>query len=79
MNFLRWTGVRNRPIYVEDIETVYESWRKLREHGVRVIYPSHGKFFSAVKFDKSAGLAVSTCSGYDMLLCRINNAAGRDK
>jgi glyoxylase-like metal-dependent hydrolase (beta-lactamase superfamily II) len=51
MNFLRWTGVGNRPIYVEDIDTVYESWRKLREHGARVIYPSHGKPFSAEKLE----------------------------
>jgi glyoxylase-like metal-dependent hydrolase (beta-lactamase superfamily II) len=51
MNFLRWTGVGNRPIYIENIETVYESWRKLREHGARVIYPSHGKPFSAEKLE----------------------------
>jgi glyoxylase-like metal-dependent hydrolase (beta-lactamase superfamily II) len=30
---------------------VYESWRKLREHGARVIYPSHGKPFSAEKLE----------------------------
>ena len=47
MNFLRWTGMGHRPIVVENIETVYESWRKLRERGARVIYPSHGKPFSA--------------------------------
>ncbi len=60
MNFLRWTGVGNRPIYVEDIDTVYESWRKLRERGAKVIYPSHGNCFSATKLDKLAGLAVSS-------------------
>jgi len=49
MNFLRWTGVGHRPIYIEDIKTVYESWRKLREHGARVIYPAHGRPFSATK------------------------------
>jgi len=49
MNFLRWTGVGHRPIYIEDINTVYESWRKLREHGARVIYPSHGRPFSAIE------------------------------
>lgn len=60
MNFLRWTGVGHRPIYIEDIDTVYESWRKLRERGARVIYPSHGNCFSAAKLDKSARLAIST-------------------
>ncbi len=52
MNFLRWTGVGHRPIYIEDINTVYESWRKLRERGARVIYPSHGRPFSAIKLEK---------------------------
>jgi glyoxylase-like metal-dependent hydrolase (beta-lactamase superfamily II) len=47
MNFLRWTGVGHRPIAIEDINTVYESWRKLRERGARVIYPSHGRPFPA--------------------------------
>ena len=52
MNFLRWTGVGHRPIYIEDINIVYESWRKLRERGARVIYPSHGRPFSATKLEK---------------------------
>jgi len=51
MNFLRWTGVGHRPIYIEDIDIVYESWRKLRERGARVIYPSHGNCFSAAKLE----------------------------
>ena len=49
MNFLRWTGVGHRPIYIEDIDAVYESWRKLVEHGASVIYPAHGRPFSATK------------------------------
>lgn len=49
MNFLRWTGMGHRPIVVEDIKVVYESWRKLRGHGARVIYPSHGRPFSATE------------------------------
>ncbi len=54
MNFLRWTGMGHRPIVVEDINIVYESWRKLREHGARVIYPSHGKPFSATELGTPA-------------------------
>jgi len=57
MNFLRWTGVGHRPIYIEDINTVYGSWRKLRERGARVIYPSHGRPFSATKLVQHAGAA----------------------
>jgi glyoxylase-like metal-dependent hydrolase (beta-lactamase superfamily II) len=49
MNFLRWTGVGHKPVYFEDINTVYESWRKLRGRGARIIYPSHGRPFAAVK------------------------------
>ena len=59
MNFLWWTGVGHRPIYIEDIDTVYESWRKLREHGARVIYPSHGRPFSAIELGKPVGQASS--------------------
>ena len=47
MNFLRWTGIRHRPVYIEDINAVDESWRRLLEEGARVIYPTHGKPFSA--------------------------------
>jgi glyoxylase-like metal-dependent hydrolase (beta-lactamase superfamily II) len=57
MNFLRWTGIGHRPIYIEDINTVYESWRKLREKGARIFYPAHGRPFSATKLEKSVGQA----------------------
>jgi hypothetical protein len=46
MNFLRFTGIRHRPVYVEDINMVYESWQRLHEEGARVIHPAHGKPFS---------------------------------
>jgi glyoxylase-like metal-dependent hydrolase (beta-lactamase superfamily II) len=49
MNFLRWTGMGHRPIVVEDIDTVYESWHTLRDRTARVIYPSHGKPFPATE------------------------------
>ena len=47
MNFLHITGIGHRPIFIENINTVYESWQKLIEQGAKVIYPSHGKPFSA--------------------------------
>jgi glyoxylase-like metal-dependent hydrolase (beta-lactamase superfamily II) len=47
MNLLWWTGMHHRPIGFDDINTVYESWQKLREHGARMIHPAHGKPFSA--------------------------------
>ena len=45
MNFLRFTGIKHRPIFVEDIETVYRSWDHLITEGAKVIYPAHGKPF----------------------------------
>lgn len=53
MNFLRCTGVGHRPIAIEGIDTVYETWQKLRERGAKVIYPSHGRPFSATKLAPS--------------------------
>jgi glyoxylase-like metal-dependent hydrolase (beta-lactamase superfamily II) len=50
MNFLQWTGVGHNPVYFYDINKVHESWRKLLEHGAKMIYPSHGKVFSAAEF-----------------------------
>jgi glyoxylase-like metal-dependent hydrolase (beta-lactamase superfamily II) len=47
MNFLRLTGVGHHPIYVEDINTVYESWQRLSAQGAKVVYPAHGRPFSA--------------------------------
>lgn len=47
MNFLRLTGVGRHPIYVEDINMVYASWKRLIEQGAKVIYPAHGRPFSA--------------------------------
>ena len=49
MNFLWWTGIGHKPIVAEDIGIVYESWQKLRERGARIIYPSHGRPFSATE------------------------------
>ena len=58
MNFLWWTGIRHRPIAIGDINTIYESWRKLRERGARVIYPSHGKPFPATELAASQSMGL---------------------
>ncbi|MHC4647321.1 MAG: MBL fold metallo-hydrolase [Planctomycetota bacterium] len=65
MNFLWWCGIHHRPIAIGEINTVYESWRKLREHGARAIHPSHGKPFSATKLAalQSAALNKSNSNG----------------
>lgn len=52
MNFLNFCGIRYRPIYVEDMDLVFESWQKLIEHGAERIYPAHGRPFSAKKLTR---------------------------
>jgi glyoxylase-like metal-dependent hydrolase (beta-lactamase superfamily II) len=47
MSFLRFTGIGHHPIFAEDVNQVYESWRRLIDQGARVIYPSHGNPFPA--------------------------------
>jgi len=55
MNFMRFFGTRYRPIYAEDYGKVYESWRKLIEHGASVIYTAHGAPFSADELKRYIG------------------------
>jgi glyoxylase-like metal-dependent hydrolase (beta-lactamase superfamily II) len=35
------------PIFAEDLSRLKESWKSLLDQGVQMIYPSHGKPFSA--------------------------------
>jgi glyoxylase-like metal-dependent hydrolase (beta-lactamase superfamily II) len=42
MNFLSFSGAQLRPIFISDEDEVFVSWRKMLEHGARVIYPAHG-------------------------------------
>jgi hydroxyacylglutathione hydrolase len=47
MNFLNFCRIQHRPIFVEQVDSVFASWRKLTEHGAKWIYPSHGRPFPA--------------------------------
>jgi hypothetical protein len=47
MNFLRFSGIRHRPIYVENIDDVFDGWRRVTEKGAKTIYPAHGSPFPA--------------------------------
>jgi glyoxylase-like metal-dependent hydrolase (beta-lactamase superfamily II) len=40
------------PMYAEDRGAVKDSWRRLLEHGAKLIHPSHGKPFSAATLEK---------------------------
>ncbi|MDY6797103.1 MAG: hypothetical protein SWK76_17755 [Actinomycetota bacterium] len=47
MNFLGFTGIRHRPIYIHDPGEIHEGWDKILERGARCIYPARGKLFPA--------------------------------
>lgn len=41
------------PIFAEDIQKVKESWRRLLNLGAKIIFPAHGKSFSAEVFERA--------------------------
>ena len=47
MNLMKSERLRYHPIYAEDLAQLYDSWRKIIDQGVQMIYPSHGKPFPA--------------------------------
>ena len=47
-----FTMVPNLPVYATDLERLKESWYILLEQGAKMIYPGHGKPFSADKIVK---------------------------
>ena len=52
MNFLNFCCIRYRPIFIDDIDLVFESWQKLTEHRAERIYPAHGDPFSVEKLTR---------------------------
>jgi glyoxylase-like metal-dependent hydrolase (beta-lactamase superfamily II) len=47
MNFLRFAGIKHRPIYMTDRQAVYRSWEKILANGAQYIFPAHGDPFPA--------------------------------
>ncbi len=43
MDLLSFCGCRYRPIYITDLDQVYQSWKKIIDHGAKTIYSSHAK------------------------------------
>ena len=35
------------PIFAEDLQEVKDSWKLLLDKGARMVYPAHGRYFSA--------------------------------
>lgn len=47
MNIMGFCGLQHRPIYAEDMNRVFMSWKKLYELGAKTVYTSHGEPFSS--------------------------------
>lgn len=51
MNFLKFSGIKHRPIYIESIDDVFDGWKRIISIGASTIYPSHGSPFPAKRLD----------------------------
>jgi glyoxylase-like metal-dependent hydrolase (beta-lactamase superfamily II) len=52
MNFLPGSGIHYRPIYIKNLQEVYESWKKLKRCGAKILYPAHGVPFPIERLEK---------------------------
>ena len=52
MNILPGSGIHYRPIYIKNIQEVYESWKKLKTCGAKILYPAHGAPFPIEQLEK---------------------------
>ncbi len=52
MNLLKFCNTKYYPLYAEDYSIITKSWEKLLKNGAKIIYPAHGKEFSAIKLKK---------------------------
>jgi glyoxylase-like metal-dependent hydrolase (beta-lactamase superfamily II) len=52
MNFLPGSGIHYHPIYIKNIQEVYESWKKLKRCGAKILYPAHGPPFLIERLEK---------------------------
>jgi glyoxylase-like metal-dependent hydrolase (beta-lactamase superfamily II) len=46
-------GIKKRPIFLQDIDLIFDSWKRYIELGGTMIYPSHGKSFKIQKLKDS--------------------------
>jgi glyoxylase-like metal-dependent hydrolase (beta-lactamase superfamily II) len=54
-SFLLALGTRYCTVFMTDMEDAYRSWQKMLDARAQVIYPSHGKAFSAEKLRQNMG------------------------
>ncbi len=53
MNFMNFTGIEYRPIFIENISDVFSSWKKIVDAGAGRIYPAHGDPFPSARLLES--------------------------
>ena len=49
MSWLLWAGTNYCTLFITDMVEFYDSWKKMIQEGVKVVYPSHGKSFRVSK------------------------------
>ena len=54
-NFLNWAGAHHATLFNEDVERLYDSWRRVLESGAQRVYPAHGAPFDAAVLREEIG------------------------
>jgi glyoxylase-like metal-dependent hydrolase (beta-lactamase superfamily II) len=54
-NFLLWAGTRYCTVFMTDMNEAYHSWKKILNAGAQIIYPAHGRPFSADELRRNMG------------------------
>jgi hydroxyacylglutathione hydrolase len=57
MNLLNFGETKYRPFFIQDIEEIFRSRKKLIKFGTRTVYPSHGRPFSVEKLIRNLRFA----------------------
>ncbi|MFW6030072.1 MAG: MBL fold metallo-hydrolase [Halanaerobiales bacterium] len=55
MSWPLWAGIKYCPIFVTDVNSLYNSWEKISQSGAKKVYPAHGDPFSIEKLEDNIG------------------------
>jgi hypothetical protein len=42
-------GIKKRPIFIQNLDQIYESWKIYADNGGKIVFPAHGKPFNVQK------------------------------